>query len=58
MMSPMSTPKRAAPSLVLSQPGGVRKTVIGKAKPLAPKWKKQLFSWQRREQRAQQLPTR
>ena len=58
MMSPMSTPKRTAPSLVLFQPGGVRKGVIAKAKPHGPKWKKQLFTWSRREQRAQQLPAR
>ncbi len=47
----MSEPKRSDRSLVLSQPGGVRKPAIGKAKPMAAKWKKQLFSWQRREQR-------
>jgi hypothetical protein len=43
--------KRTDRSFVLSQPGGVRKPVIGKTKPLAAKWKKQLFTWQRREQR-------
>lgn len=54
MVSPMSDLKRSDRSLVLSQLGGVRKPAIGKAKPLSMKWKKQLFTWQRREQRLAQ----
>ncbi len=57
MVPPMSESKRSDRSLVLSQLGVVRKPAIGKAKQLAPKWKKQLFTWSRREQRAQ-LPVR
>ena len=55
----MSESKRSDLRLVLSQPGGVRKPAIGKAKakPLAASWKKSLFTWQRREQRAV-LPVR
>jgi len=50
----MSESKRSDLRLVLSQPGGARKPAIGKAKakPLAASWKKQLFTWSRREQRA------
>jgi hypothetical protein len=57
--APMSEPKRSDLRLVLSQPGGVRKPAIGKAKakPLQASWKKSLFTWQRREQRAA-LPVR
>jgi len=59
MVSPMSEPTRTDLRLVLSQPGGARKPAIGKAKakPLAASWKKSLFTWSRREQRAQ-LPVR
>ena len=41
----MSDPKRA---LTMSF-SGQRKPVIGKARPTRPAWKKQLFSWTKRE---------